>query len=95
MEAKGALAEVLAICEINAGAYVFEPALLFSILRAVRPDTPHPYSVPGGMKGVWICGLAATFWVLLATIGQVWPGFGVNWLDFGADVKTKVVEFSR
>ena len=29
------------------------PALL--VLRAKQPDTPRPYTVPGGRAGAWLC----------------------------------------
>jgi amino acid transporter len=48
-------------------------------LRKTHPDTPRPYRIPGGIIGVRICGKLATLWALLATIGLIWPGIGVNW----------------
>jgi len=51
-------------------------------LRYTHGQSDRPYRVPWGMKGVWMCGVAATFWALLATVGLLWPGLGVNW--FGA-----------
>jgi glutamate:GABA antiporter len=48
-------------------------------LRYTRPDVPRPYRIPGGMAGAWICGGLTTFWALLATVGLLWPGFGVGW----------------
>lgn len=53
-------------------------------LRLSRGDTERPYRIPRGMLGVWICGLTATFWTFVATVGQIWPGIGVNW--FGQTV---------
>lgn len=59
------------------------PALIR--LRTIRPDTPRPYRVPGGMAGVWMCGGVVTLWALLATVMLLWPGVGVGW--FGTSGK--------
>jgi glutamate:GABA antiporter len=52
------------------------PALIK--LRYSHPHVPRPYSVPGGMAGVWIIGILTTFFALLATIGLLLPGFGTS-----------------
>lgn len=54
-------------------------------LRTTRADVPRPYRIPGGAIGVHICGILATFWALLATVGQIWPGIGVNWFGAGGN----------
>ena len=51
----------------------------FIRLHHTHPHVPRPYRVPGGRVGVWICGVLSTFWALLATVGLVWPGFGLGW----------------
>lgn len=48
-------------------------------LRMTHPDVPRPYRVPGGPMGAWICAGLTTCWALLATLGLLWPGFGVGW----------------
>ena len=53
------------------------PALIR--LRYTHPDTPRPYRVPGGTRGVWLCGGIVTFWALVATVTLLWPGLGVGW----------------
>jgi amino acid transporter len=47
----------------------------FIKLRRSHPNTHRPYRVPGGMAGVWICGLLTTFWAVLASISGIFPGF--------------------
>ena len=54
-------------------------------LRYSHGEVARPYRIPWGMAGLWICGALATFWALLATVGLLWPGLGVNW--FGATGK--------
>ena len=39
----------------------------------------RPYRVPGGHIGAWVCGGLTTVWALLATVGLIWPGFGIGW----------------
>jgi len=51
----------------------------FLRLRVVRADARRPYRVPGGSAGAWICGGLTTLWALLATLGLIWPGFGIGW----------------
>ena len=46
----------------------------FIKLRRSHPNTHRPYKVPGGMAGVWICGLLTTFWAVLASISGIFPG---------------------
>ena len=45
-------------------------------LRYSHPDVHRPYRVPGGMAGVWICGVLTTFWALLASVVGLFPGLG-------------------
>jgi glutamate:GABA antiporter len=45
-------------------------------LRYSHPHVERPYKVPGGMAGVWICGVLTTFWALLASIVGLFPGLG-------------------
>ena len=51
----------------------------FLRLRRVRADAPRPYRVPGGRAGAWVCGGLTTLWAWLATVGLIWPGFGIGW----------------
>jgi amino acid transporter len=45
-------------------------------LRYSHPHVDRPYKVPGGMAGVWICGVLTTFWALLASVVGLFPGLG-------------------
>jgi glutamate:GABA antiporter len=45
-------------------------------LRYSHPHVERPYKVPGGMAGVWICGVLTTFWALLASVVGLFPGLG-------------------
>ena len=47
----------------------------FIKLRRSHGHVNRPYKVPGGMAGVWICGLITTFWAVLASISGIFPGF--------------------
>ena len=52
---------------------------IFPTLIKLRYSHGHvyrPYKVPGGMAGVWICGLLTTFWALLASVVGLFPGLG-------------------
>jgi len=51
----------------------------FLRLRSVQRGARRPYRVPGGRVGAWACGGLTTVWALLATVGLVWPGFGIGW----------------
>jgi len=51
----------------------------FLRLRSVQRDARRPYRVPGGRAGAWACGVLTTLWALLATVGLIWPGFGIGW----------------
>lgn len=55
----------------------------FIRLRRTQADVARPYRVPGGAVGAWVCGGLATGWALLATVGLVWPGFGIGWFGTG------------
>lgn len=48
-------------------------------LRYSHSGVRRPSAVPGGMIGAWICSALPTFWALVATVGLIWPGFGVGW----------------
>jgi amino acid transporter len=53
--------------------------VIFPTLIKLRYSHPHvnrPYKVPGGMAGVWICGVLTTFWALLASVVGLFPGLG-------------------
>ena len=50
-------------------------------LRYSHPDVPRPYKIPGGMVGVWICGVLCTFWGAFATLVGIFPGFLNNITD--------------
>ena len=52
---------------------VIFPALIK--LRYSHPNVRRPFTIPGGMVGVWICGVLTTFWALFASIVAVFPGF--------------------
>ena len=52
---------------------VIFPALIK--LRYSHPHVNRPFKIPGGMAGVWICGVLCTFWALFASIVAVFPGF--------------------
>jgi amino acid transporter len=45
-------------------------------LRYSHPNVERPYKVPGGMAGVWICGVLTTFWAVLASVVGLFPGLG-------------------
>src|ERR671928_95139 len=45
-------------------------------LRYSHPHVHRPYKVPGGMAGVWLCGILTTFWALLASVVGLFPGLG-------------------
>ena len=65
-------------------------------LRYTHPEVNRPYRIPGGQAGVWICGVLATFWAALATIGLIWPGVGVGWFHTGGDPDSSLpAHFSR
>jgi glutamate:GABA antiporter len=44
-------------------------------LRYSHPDVVRPYRIPGGMAGVWICGVLCTFWAVFASLVAIFPGF--------------------
>jgi glutamate:GABA antiporter len=53
--------------------------VIFPTLIKLRYSHGHvhrPYRVPGGMAGVWICGVLTTFWALLASVVGIFPGLG-------------------
>jgi amino acid transporter len=53
--------------------------VIFPTLIKLRYSHGHvhrPYKVPGGMAGVWICGVLTTFWATLASIVGIFPGLG-------------------
>ena len=52
---------------------VIFPALIK--LRYSHPHVNRPYKVPGGMVGVWICGVVCTFWAVFASVVAIFPGF--------------------
>ena len=52
---------------------VIFPALIK--LRYSHPHVNRPYRIPGGMVGVWICGVVCTFWALFASLVAIFPGF--------------------
>ena len=43
-------------------------------LRYKYGQVDRPYKIPGGIAGVWIVGLLATFWAVLASVTLLWPG---------------------
>ena len=46
----------------------------FIKLRKSHANVNRPYKVPGGMAGVWVCGLLTTFWAVVATLAGIFPG---------------------
>ena len=52
---------------------VIFPALIK--LRYSHPHVNRPYRVPGGMAGIWICGVLCTFWAVFASLVAIFPGF--------------------
>src|SRR4051794_39266313 len=51
--------------------------VIFPTLIKLRYSHPHvhrPYKVPGGMAGVWVCGILTTFWATLASVVGLFPG---------------------
>jgi glutamate:GABA antiporter len=50
------------------------PALLR--LRALHPDAPRPFRVPGGRAGAAAASGLATAWCLLAIAAALFPGLG-------------------
>jgi amino acid transporter len=58
-------------------AYLFVfPAVIK--LRYSHGHVRRPYRVPGGIAGVWVCGVLCTLWAALATVALLWPGFGTS-----------------
>ena len=47
-------------------------------LRRSHPHVHRPYSVPGGVVGVWAITILTTGFALLATVGLLWPGIGTD-----------------
>jgi amino acid transporter len=52
---------------------VIFPALIK--LRYSHAHVNRPYKIPGGMAGVWICGVLTTFWAVFASLVAIFPGF--------------------
>ena len=51
--------------------------VIFPCLIKLRYSHPHvnrPYKVPGGIVGVWICGVVCTFWAVFASLVGDLPG---------------------
>jgi amino acid transporter len=63
---------------------VIFPALIK--LRYSHPHVNRPFKIPGGMTGVWICGVLTTGWALFASIVAVFPGFLDHQLLNNADL---------
>lgn len=55
----------------------------FLRLRSVQASVRRPYRVGGGRLGASLCGVIVTFWALLASVGLIWPGFGIGWFGAG------------
>ena len=45
-------------------------------LRMTHGDAHRPYKIPGGMDGVWFCGVICTVWAVFASIVGLFPGLG-------------------
>jgi len=48
------------------------PAVI--VLRKKYPDRKRPYTVPGGMVGLWIAVVATEIMIALTTVTLLWPG---------------------
>ena len=55
------------------------PALIK--LRYSHPHVHRPYTVPGGIAGVWVVGVITTAFAGLATLALLWPGIGTDTPD--------------
>ena len=52
-------------------------------LRYCQPDTPRPYTIPGGKAGVWIVGGIGIFGVIFAFIvGLIPPDYYTNATEY-------------
>ena len=56
-------------------------------LRMTHGDTYRPYKIPGGMKGVWFCGVICTFWAAFASLVGLFPGLGDHQFLNNADLQ--------
>ena len=70
---------------------VIFPALIK--LRYSHPHVHRPYKVPGGMVGVWVCGVLTTFWAVFASLVAIFPGFLDGKLLNNADLPGDVSRF--
>ena len=61
--------------------WIFPSALK---LRYSHPHVRRPYSVPGGLRGMWIAAVLTTFWIALGSFVAVFPGTleGLFGLDY-------------
>ena len=61
--------------------WVFPSALK---LRYSHPHVRRPYSIPGGLRGMWIAAGLTTFWTALGSFVAVFPGTleGIFGLDY-------------
>jgi amino acid transporter len=61
--------------------WVFPSALK---LRYTHPHVRRPYSVPGGLRGMWVAAGLTTFWTALGSFVAVFPGTleGLFGLDY-------------
>jgi amino acid transporter len=59
-------------------------------LRYSHPDVVRPYRIPGGMTGVWICGILTTFWAVFASLVAIFPGFADHQFLNNADLPDNV-----
>ena len=67
--------------------------LIFPTVIKLRYSHPHvnrPYKIPGGMAGVWFCGVITTAWAVFASIVAIFPGFLDHQLLNNADLPTDV-----
>ena len=63
-------------------------------LRKSHPHINRPYKIPGGMAGVWICGVLTTFWAAFASLVGIFPGLGDGQLLNDADLPDGVSRLS-
>ena len=63
-------------------------------LRKSHPHINRPYKIPGGMAGVWICGVLTTFWAAFASLVGIFPGLGDGELLNDADLPDGVSRLS-
>jgi amino acid transporter len=85
----GADAKFVVVLDIAISTTLFSYLWIFPAAIKLRYSHAHvqrPYSVPGGVRGMWIAGGLTTFWVALGSFVATFPGvleklFGISY-DF-------------